>query len=101
MEIRKSGSEACLEPTGRIDMSNSHILKEKLLELYNEGFTVITVDFSQVNGIDSSGLGKLLLFQKKLKEKDGELIVKHVKSEYIRKMFEMIHLDKVIRIINE
>lgn len=98
--VKKSTSEATLVPKGRIDMSNSHILKEKLLELFNDGFTIIAVDFSDVTGIDSSGLGKLLLFQKKLKEKNGELIVRSVKSEYIKKMFEMIHLDKVIKVEN-
>ena len=98
--VKNSTSNAVIIPSGRIDMSNSHILKEKLLELFNDGYTVISVDFTNVAGIDSSGLGKLLLFQKKLKEKDGELIIKNVNNEYIKKMFQMIHLDKVIKIEN-
>ncbi|OEH85610.1 anti-anti-sigma factor [Desulfuribacillus stibiiarsenatis] len=99
MDIVKNGEkEAMIIPKGRIDMSNSHILKDKLLELYNDSYLFITIDFSDVAGIDSSGLGKLLLFQKKLKEKNGELKIINVSSEYIKKMFEMIHLNKVIHI---
>ncbi len=97
--IQNSETDVIVIPKGRIDISNSHTLKEKFLHLYNNAFTVITVDFSHVTGIDSSGLGKLLLFQKKLKEKNGELIIINVKNEYIQKMFEMIHLDKVIKIL--
>lgn len=86
---------------GRIDLSNSHLLGEELQRLYEEGFRVITLDFKLVTGIDSSGLGKLLLFQKKLKEQSGKLRVINITSRYIRKMFRMIHLYKVIDIEGE
>ena len=37
---------------------------------------------------------------KKLNEKDGNLVIRNVESDYIKNMFEMIHLDKVIEIEN-
>lgn len=99
MKAGKKGNSPVLMVTeARIDLSNSHHLREKLQLLYEEGFKVITLDFSGVTAIDSSGLGKLLLFQKKLKERGGKLKIINISSEYIRKMFKMIHLYKVIDI---
>ena len=48
--------------------------------------------------IDSSGLGKILLFQKELREKGGSLKIIHITSDYVKKMFYMIHLDQVVDI---
>jgi anti-sigma B factor antagonist len=99
MEIYKDDSKKVrLIPEGRIDVVTSQDLKESLLELFNEGYDFIVIDFNKVTSIDSSGLGKLLLFQKKLKERNGALSIVNVKTEYIKNMFKMIHLDKVIDI---
>lgn len=103
MEIKKeniNGDRVIVSPVGEIDFTNSQELKDSLLDLYEEGYTEITVDFSEVDSIDSSGLGKLLLFHKKLKEKDGKLNIQNIESEYISNMFEMIHLHKVIEIVD-
>lgn len=91
-------NEVVISPIGTIDFSNSQDLKEELLELFEQNYEKVIMDFSQVESIDSSGLGKLLLFHKKLKEKEGTLIIRNVESDYIKNMFEMIHLSKVIEI---
>ena len=83
---------------GNIDLSNSHLMKEKFLELLGQGYTNIILDFTQVKMIDSSGLGKILLFQKELREKKGSLKIGNITSEYVDKMFRMIHLDQVVDI---
>ncbi len=99
MQIKKSnGDVVIIMPRGRIDLSNSHLLREKLQLLYEEGFNTITLDFNLVTSIDSSGLGRLLLFQKRLAERGGELRIINITSGYIRRMFEMIDLGKVINI---
>ena len=87
-----------ISPVGNIDFSNSQDLKERLMELFEQDYKKIIMDFKEVESIDSSGLGKLLLFHKKLKEKNGKLIIRNVESDYIKNMFEMIHLGKVIEI---
>ena len=102
MKVQKIlGNSILIMNEGRIDLSNSHLLGKELQKLYEEGFKDITLDFSLVTGIDSSGLGKLLLFQKKLKEQGGKLGIINITSKYIQKMFRMIHLYKVIDIENE
>jgi anti-sigma B factor antagonist len=96
---RKSTEEATIYLCERINITNSTELKDKLQTLFDENFLTIEIDFSKTKMIDSSCLGKLLMFQKKLKEKDRELVITNVTSEYLIKMFDMIHLHKVINII--
>ncbi len=99
MKIEKqSGNKVVITPSERIDITNSNDLKQKVLALFDEGYIFVTIDFGSVSGIDSSGLGKLLLFQKKLRERNGELTIINITSEYVKKMFNMIHLNKVINI---
>ncbi|OIJ10232.1 anti-anti-sigma factor [Anaerobacillus arseniciselenatis] len=99
-QIKNGNSKVTLIPEGRIDVVNSQNLKQELLNLYNDGVNEIIIDFSKITSIDSSGLGKLLLFQKKLKERGGELRIINVTNDYIQNMFKMIHLNKVIKIEN-
>lgn len=82
----------------KINIANSPDLKNKLQSLFDEGINEIVVNFSQTKMIDSSCLGKLLMFQKKLKERQGELVIADVTNNYIIKMFNMIQLQKVIKI---
>ena len=99
MKVNKISDEKVkVKPEGRIDFTNSQDLKKDLLNLFDEGFNEVIIDFEKVESIDSSGLGKLLLFQKKLKERDGILKIINVTSDYIKNMFDMIHLNKVIDI---
>lgn len=100
MNIKKeiNDEKAIIYLEGEIDFTNSQEFKKELLELYNQNITEVEIDFGKLESIDSSGLGKLLLFNKKLEEINGELTIKNVKSDYIREMFEMIQLEKVIKI---
>lgn len=100
MEIeRKSKQTAVIIPAGKIDVTNSNLFKEKLNQLFEEGIKVIIIDFTNVNALDSSGIGKLLVFYKKLKEKGGTLSIINVKHENVRNLLDMICLDKVINIV--
>lgn len=87
-----------ISPKENIDFSNSQELKEDLLEVFNDGYKNIVLDFGEIENIDSSGLGKLLLFHKKLKEDDGKIIIQNIQSDYIKNMFEMINLHTIIEI---
>ncbi|MGM0470826.1 MAG: STAS domain-containing protein [Bacillota bacterium] len=101
MEINKKSSQrAEVVADEKIDITNSQELKKELLELIDSGYRFITLDFSAVESVDSSGLGKLLLIHKRLKEQEGELKITNVTSDYVQEMFSMIHLDKVLQIDN-
>ena len=99
MEVeKKNNQEAIIHLGERVNIVNSPELKQQLQVLYDEGYRTIIVDLNKTKMIDSSCLGKLLMFQKKLKERQGELRIINVSSEYISKMFNLIQLYKVINI---
>ena len=95
---KKDAKRAIVFLPEKINIANSPDLKDKLQSLFDEGYNEIVVNFSKTHMVDSSCLGKLLMFQKKLKERRGELIIAEVTSSYINKMFNMIQLHKVIKI---
>lgn len=98
MKVERHEKETIIYPEGRLDITSTGKFKDTILKAIDQGADRICLDFSSVTGIDSSGLGKLLLFQKKLKERGGELRLRNVKSDYVMKIFTLVHLYKVINI---
>ena len=94
--IIKDEKSAILIPPGSIDIRNSAELKDCLGKLVDEGFLYVEVDFSNVEVVDSTALGRLLLCHKHLKDKGGFLKIIKVSSDYVEKIFETIRLSKVI-----
>ena len=81
-----------------IDLINAPEFKKVLKSLYEQNYNMINVDCSQLEMIDSAGLGSLVLFQKRLKDRGGELKLINVTNDYIKHLFEMIDLARVISI---
>lgn len=98
MRVEHSDGQAVVFPRGRIDITSSQELKETMDRLVAQGTKKVCLDFGEVTGIDSSGLGKLLLFQKKLQQQQGQLSIRNVASEYVKKIFALVYLNKVITI---
>ncbi len=73
-------------------------LKETLFSLYQQGFSTMVLDFTYLTIIDASGLSVLLVFQSRLKAVGGELKIVNITSHYLRDLFQMINLHRVISI---
>lgn len=91
-------SKVIVIPEKSLDFNNSGEVKERLLSLNEEGFKEIIIDFSNVESIDSFGLGKLLVVNKIIRENNARLKLVNIESEYILNTFEMIKLNRVIDI---
>ncbi|NLN16210.1 MAG: STAS domain-containing protein [Firmicutes bacterium] len=96
--IHETSAQARVMPGEQIVIENAGELKEVLINLIDQGAREITVDMGKVKAIDSAGLGKLLLGNKLLRERNGKLIIENITSEYIHKMFRLIHLEKMVEI---
>lgn len=75
-----------------VDNDVSDSLRNKLWELYDNGIINITISFKNVNEIGSSGIGKLLLFHKKLGDAGGNLRIIDLNEE-IKKLIKYLRLD--------
>ncbi len=81
-----------------VDLINAPKFKQALKALYEEGCNTINVDCSNLEMIDSAGIGSLALYQKRLKDRGGGLRLVNVNNDYIKHLFNMIDLQRVIHI---
>lgn len=89
-------NEVYIYVEGEIDAYTAPDLKEKLKPLAEEGQHIV-VDLSQVNYIDSTGLGVFIGILKTMKKTDGELRLIQLLPR-VRRLFSITGLDKVIAI---
>lgn len=75
-----------------IDIQNFCQVKEEVMRLFWQGCYHVYLDFSHVEFLDSTGLGRLLLMQKKFEDRQGRLEFVNVSCPHIRRLFQMINL---------
>ncbi len=81
----------------RLDAHNSQELKDKLLQLLENGVKVLVLDLSEVRFVDSSGLGALLSGHKNATLREGRLVLAGVQTR-VQSMFELTRLHRVFEI---
>lgn len=82
---------------GEVDVSTSAALREELYGIVDSGARRVVVDCSEMDFIDSSGLGVLVGALKRVREKDGELVLRSLNPS-ARKVFEITGLTKLFTI---
>ncbi len=92
-----SRDEIMLVVTGSLSGDRTAEFHRDMDELVTGGTRVITLDLSKAESINSSALGKILLFRKKLAEQDRILQIKGC-SDALYKTFQMIKFDTLISI---
>lgn len=99
MKVEHKDSHAVVKLPEKIAIfKGAEELKETLSTLCEKGYHFIVLDFHDLIMIDTSGLSHLLVFQHRLKDREGGLKIINISSPYIREMFETIELYKVISI---
>jgi anti-sigma B factor antagonist len=97
LKVRKQGDHAVLEVAGEIDVYTAPKLREKLIELVNEGSYHLVVDLEKVDFLDSTGLGVLVGGLKRVRNHDGSLKLVCTQDK-ILKIFRITGLTKVFPI---
>lgn len=88
------GEKQVIEVKGEIDIYSAPGFKDKLYSRIDEGPGNIILDLSALEYIDSMGLGILVGALKRIKEREGKIVVQNPRSN-IRKLFRITGLDKV------
>lgn len=81
-----------------LNMETSRELKRELTDILNRGLKQVALDFSATESVDSSGLGKLLLFNEKFKDSGGNFRISNVTNPEVAQLFRLINLEKFITI---
>jgi anti-anti-sigma factor len=92
-----SKDEVLLSIVGSLSGETTNEFHRQVEELAGASYSVISLDLSRTEAINSSALGKILLFRKKLAEQQRTLQIKGC-SESLYKTFQMIKFDTLITI---
>lgn len=98
MEIKTTEDSGRIILDEKFDLTNAEDVKKKFFVLIEKNIIDIILDFKNVKEIDSAGLGKILLFNKVIRENDGNLVIENVNSDYVNKIFDMLDLRKILKI---
>jgi anti-anti-sigma factor len=71
---------------------------EKINDLVETGITTIAIDCSELNSVDSHGLG-MFIFSWKLMDSQKRRLLFMNPSEFVKTLFESSNLDKVFTIV--
>ena len=92
-----SRDEVLLTVVGSLSGETTNEFHRQVEELAGGSYVTISLDLSRTDSINSSALGKILLFRKKLAEQQRTLQIKGC-SESLFKTFQMIKFDTLISI---
>ncbi len=95
---RVEGDKVIISINGEIDAYHSAEVKKYLKDSLLENAKKIVIDMSNVNYIDSAGLGSLVAVFKDARLAEKELILASLKQTVMR-IFEMTRLDRVFKIV--
>lgn len=91
------GKTANFYVNGDFIQSRTQTLRSALLDVIKNGATVIRIDLTEVNHIDSPSIGLLVSAHNTLKGVSGELIVDKVNPR-LAELFSVLQLDKRFKV---
>lgn len=97
LRVETGSTEIRLIPGGEVDHEGSEALKSTVNGLPLCGKTAVVFDFSEVTYIGSAGLGKLLLFYKRLSAQKIEMRVQGA-SASVQALLRELRLDSLFKI---
>ena len=83
--------------SGEIDVSTANEVKENLINLISKQSADIKLDMTNLDYIDSTGLGALIGVLKRLKENNKDIYITNTKKN-VRKIFNITGLDKIFKV---
>ena len=97
--VNVSGGERAYQVhlRGELDLSTAPRLREELLRLSSDGATAVTVDLSELEFVDSTGLSVLITALKRLREKGGDMELRSP-NPGTRRVLEITGLTEVFAI---
>ena len=99
MEIHHQVKEniCVLYLSGRMNATNASKFKKYVTDLVNDGYLTFICDMSDLKFIDSSGLGALVSFMRKVSSQKGSISLSGL-SEEIQSLFELTRMHKIFDI---
>ncbi len=97
IQVTEANGVAILRFKGRLDLSNGSTLMEQVKKLFEDGKTNVHLNLTEVEFINSSGLGALVSILKETKTHKGRLTLSNLAS-YVQQIFEITQLSTIFEI---
>lgn len=97
VELLEKNKVQCFKVIGEVDAFTAPVLKEHLTAAQTIPGLQAEIDLSEVDYIDSTGLGIFIGFYKALQEHGGYMKITGVNAR-LKRLFEITGLDKIIDI---
>ncbi|NLD95934.1 MAG: STAS domain-containing protein [Synergistaceae bacterium] len=97
LEITRENTVADISFSGGMYFDDVAPAREQLLELVDDGATILRMDFSNLDYIDSSGLGVLLAIHKRCLQRGGKMTITGLKG-MVDELFKLTRLDLVFMV---
>jgi HptB-dependent secretion and biofilm anti anti-sigma factor len=96
--VAKNGNRAVLKLAGRFDFNAHHEFRTAVDPLWADpDLTAVTIDFSEVEYLDSSALGMLLMLRDKMGSAKKEVILSAVHGN-VKQVLDIANFGKLFRI---
>lgn len=97
MQIQVDADGARISVSGEFTFSDHGPFKQMIEELFAFKEKAVTIDLSNLDFIDSAGLGMLLLARDEAKKTNRELVLRHPKGQ-VKRMFGVTRFDKLFTV---
>ena len=97
LDIRKDGTRAEVFFSGNMYVEDSSSVREKLTDLLDDGMTLLVLNLSGLEYVDSSGLGVLISIHKRCIQKGGKMVISGLRG-MVDDLFKLTRLDLVFNI---
>lgn len=97
IDVIDEKSQLVMYISGEVDIYTAPDLKKELLGLTLQQGNTVIVDLSNVNYMDSTGIGVFISALKSTKENDSQLKLVNLQSQVMR-LFEITGLNEIIDI---
>ena len=97
MEVSVQNKQVRVALFGSIYVADAARLLENLLGFTDRGHTTFLIDLSEVDYIDSSGLGTLLAIQKRARKNEGGVVIKGMHG-LVKEVFELTRMEQLFEI---
>lgn len=99
VRVESMGSSTVLRVSGEVDMATGPQLRQEIVGQIAAGAVDLVIDLSEVDFIDSTGLGVLIGGLKRTRGQGGDLRVSGVHG-HVRQVFDLTGLGDVLTVID-
>jgi len=97
IHVKTSDNFCTFQLKGRLDLTTASQLKEKVQQCLTEGHKNVLLNMSQVDFINSSGLGTLVSTLKIVRTNNGRILLSSL-APYVQEIFEITQLSHIFEI---